>query len=446
MHNFSISDSPNGRSPLFDPTIEDWSSTTQETLDALPQHWSRSVLYLMVACGAVAIPWSMVAQVDEVGSARGRLEPKGSTIRLDAAVSGSVSAVKAKEGQQVQAGDPLLEIKSDQVQAELQQAQTKLEGLLNRLTQLSSIKAQLEVAVQTQQQQGQAQALEQVEQINQLQRRLAFHQSAAGLTRSVLMKDHDKVERFRKFRRQGIIPGIQVEEAERAMIEAQQRVQLAHSEIEQTQSEIEKQRVTYQRVVQQGNLAVIESERQISELQAQMTDLQTEIQQTKTQIKTLQDRWQQRVIKVPVEGTIFQLPVQHAGAVVQTGQMVAQLAPKGAPLVLRAQMESKQSGFIRPGLPVKVKFDAYPFQDYGIVQGYVRWVSPDSKGVEAGPSQAQVFDVEIELERSYIEVGGKQVALNPGQTANAEIIIRQRKAIDFVLDPFKKLQKNGINL
>jgi HlyD family secretion protein len=230
------------------------------------------------------------------------------------------------------------------------------------------------------------------------------------------------------------------------MIEAQQRVQIAQSEIAQTQSEIEKQRVTYERVVRQGDLAVIESERQISELQAQMTDLQTEIQQTKTQIKTLQDRWQQRVIKVPVEGTIFQLPVQHAGAVVQMGQMVAQLAPKGAPLVLRAQMESKQSGFIRPGLPVKVKFDAYPFQDYGIVQGYVRWVSPDSKGVEAGSSQAQVFDVEIELERSYIEVGGKQVPLNPGQTANAEIIIRQRKAIDFVLDPFKKLQKNGINL
>jgi HlyD family secretion protein len=34
----------------------------------------------------------------------------------------------------------------------------------------------------------------------------------------------------------------------------------------------------------------------------------------------------------------------------------------------------------------------------------------------------------------------------PGQTATAEIIVRQRHVIDFILDPFKKLQNGGIDL
>lgn len=442
MHNLSISDV----SLRFDPALDDWSNTTQETIDTLPQNWSRSLLYLMIAFGAIVVPWSMLAQVDEVGTARGRLEPKGKTIRLDAAVSGSVAAVKVKEGQPVKAGDPLLEINSELVRSELQQAQTKLEGLLNRLTQLTAIKAQLEITAQTQQQQRQTQALEQVENMNQIQQRLAFHRSSVELTQTILTKDQEKVERFRKFRALGIISGIQVEEAERAAIETQQRLQQSQSEMEQMRSEIEKQRNIYERIVRQADLAVIESQRQIQELQTQITDVHTEIRQTRNQIKALQVQWQQRIMRIPVEGTIFQLPVQHAGAVIQPGQMVAQIAPKGMPLVLRSQMESSQSGFLRPGLPVKVKFDAYPFQEFGIVQGYVRWVSPDSKVVQTGQTQTQVFDVEIELEQASIQVGNQQIPLTPGQTASAEIIIRQRRVVDFLLDPFKKLQAGGMNL
>ncbi|MBE9013714.1 HlyD family efflux transporter periplasmic adaptor subunit, partial [Pseudanabaenaceae cyanobacterium LEGE 13415] len=234
-----------------------------------------------------------------------------------------------------------------------------------------------------------------------------------------------------------------VEEAERAMLETQQRFQQENSNIAQTLSELQKQQNTYEKILQQADLSILESKRQLAELKTQIAATQTEILQTHNQIKSLDYQWKQRSIKIPIDGTIFQLPVQNAGTVVQPGQMVAQLAPKGAPLVLRTQMESSQSGFLRAGLPVKVKFDAYPFQDYGIVQGQVRWVSPDSK---PNPTGTQVFDVEIELEQPYIQVGTRQIQLTPGQTATAEVIIRQRRVSDFLLDPFKKLQQGGVNL
>ena len=41
---------------------------------------------------------------------------------------------------------------------------------------------------------------------------------------------------------------------------------------------------------------------------------------------------------------------------------------------------------------------------------------------------------------------GKRVQLTPGQTATAEVVIRQRRVIDFFIDPFKKLQQDGVKL
>jgi hemolysin D len=47
------------------------------------------------------------------------------------------------------------------------------------------------------------------------------------------------------------------------------------------------------------------------------------------------------------------------------------------------------------------------------------------------------------LDREYIQSQGKKVALTLGQTATAEVIVRQRRTIDLILDPFKKLQQGG---
>jgi HlyD family secretion protein len=109
-------------------------------------------------------------------------------------------------------------------------------------------------------------------------------------------------------------------------------------------------------------------------------------------------------------------------------------------------MPSQESGFLKLGMLAKLKFDAYPFQDYGVIQGRLRWISPDSKIVETGQMKVETFELEIAVDTPYIQASNKQVFLTPGQTATAEVIIRQRRVIDFLLDPFKKLQKGGLEL
>ncbi|GAB4177908.1 MAG: HlyD family type I secretion periplasmic adaptor subunit [Coleofasciculaceae cyanobacterium] len=474
---------------------DDWSSLTQELINTLPRVWTRGLLYLLIAFAGIVVPWTMLAKVDETGSARGRLEPKGATQRLDAPVSGTVTKVNVKEGQTVKAGQVLLELESDLLRSEFQQAQTKLEGQLNRLVQLELINNQLAIAIRAQQQQNQAQVLEkqaQVEQakvslsasqtaynlqqekqaqVEQARRSLSDSKTSYDLADSRLAKDMVEVQRYRQLWQAGVIPKIQVVEKEKLADESRRlRAQAladirqaesrlkeqqgsyqkmnhqALAEIRQAESRLKEQQSGYQSLIQAGKLAVLKSEEQLKDLKGQIATLEAEIASSKSQIKSLEFQLGQRVLRAPIEGTIFQFPIQRAGTVVQPGQAIAQIAPKGAVLVFKAQMPVPQSGFLRQGMPVKLKFDAYPFQDYGVVQGTLRWISPDSKPTPTGQSQQESFELEIALENPYLQSSNKRIALTPGQTATAEVIIRQRRIIDFLLDPFKKLQKGGLEL
>jgi hemolysin D len=522
----------------------DWSDTVKDAIEALPQLWTRGLLYLIFIFTCTVLPWAMLSKFDETGAGRGRIETKGSSNRLEAATSGSVIAVRAQEGQSVQKGQILLELESDAVRAEVQQSKTKLEGQMNRLSQLGIAKNQVAISIATQQQQNKAQAVEKLAQFEQAQQSLAEKKSGAPLSDNIRLIQLDRaskiltdskanlliqrtekaaqlvqsrqklaaaqtaliingskyewnlreVRRYQGLWEQGGVAEVKLSEvrtianeSERMNAQSIAEVQLANTmikeqesnynrvlyqlqadirqaeskiqeqnreyqqstakqkgEIKQAQSRIKEQQGNRDSLLQGGKLAILKSEEQLKDIQSQLLTLNTEISQTKQQIQESERQLAQKIIRAPVAGTILQLPFKQPKSFVQTGQLVAQIAPQGAATVLKVQMPSQNSGFLKTGMPVKVKFDAYPFQDYGVVEGKVQMVSPDSKLVDAGNGKIEAFEVDVMLDRNYIKSQGKQIPLNLGQTATAEVIIRQRQTIDLILDPFKKLQQGGI--
>src|ERR671933_1410858 len=126
---------------------DDWSYATKELLDTLPKTWTRGLLYFLVVFVGIVLPWSMLYKVDETGSARGRLELKGNTVKREADIQGSVAVVKVrvKEGDEVKANQILVELDSKSIRDEIQQNQIKLEGEINRLSQLEIQKISLEL-------------------------------------------------------------------------------------------------------------------------------------------------------------------------------------------------------------------------------------------------------------------------------------------------------------
>jgi HlyD family secretion protein len=129
----------NGKTTLN--TEQDWSHATREVLDTLPRLWTRGLLYFFLAFVAITLPWAMLAKVDETGTAQGKLEPQGETIKLDSTATGKVAEIRVKEGDSVKAGQVLLVVESQLVQTELDQAKE----VKSRLTcwKLNSIKPAL---------------------------------------------------------------------------------------------------------------------------------------------------------------------------------------------------------------------------------------------------------------------------------------------------------------
>ncbi|QXE22342.1 secretion protein HlyD family protein [Richelia sinica FACHB-800] len=475
---------------------DDWSDITKESLDSLPQVWTRGLLYFMVIFVSIVLPWAILSKVDETGTARGRVEPKDKTIKLDAAVSGTVAAIQVKEGDAVKEGQTLLVLESELVKSELNQVQDKLEGQLNRLSQLNSSKNQLVVSLATQQQQNQSQQLEKqaqvdqaqqnitalinayelqkeerLSQVNQAQQTLEHNRTASKLVGSSLASTQRELQRYTKLNQEGVVPEINVVEKQNIAKDKQQlyeqsksdvkqaslrlaeqlssyerNIRQSKADIEQAKLRLKEQQRGYQSLVRSGQLAVLRIQEQQKNLDTEITSLQSEIAQSKSQIESLKFQLGQREIKATASGTLFQLPIQKAGSVVQTGTMVAEIAPLNSPLIIRAQMATSESGFLRLGLPVKIKFDAYPFQDYGIVAGELIKISPTTTEIDTPTGKVAAYNLEIALKQNCIPTPNKCIYLHPGDTATAEVIVRQRRIIDFLIDPFKKLQKSGVKL
>lgn len=483
------------------PNNEEWSNAAQELIDALPRVWTRGLLYLLIVFVGILLPWAMFYKVDETGSARGRLELKGDTLKREADIPGAVAvtAVYVKEGDEVKAGQVLMELDSKSVRDELRQQQMRLEGQQNRLAQLNLLKNQLIMALNAQLQQNKAQELEKIAQVEQARQNLASLQASYNLQKVEKLAPIDQaaqairdsknlyrlsenrlqdaqreVERYQSLYQDGAVPEVKVKEiegirkenlrlrnqAESEIKQASLRLQeqqkryqsiihQAASDVEQAKLRLQEQQSSYQSLIKAGNVALARSQQQVDELKTQITTLQSEIKQTQAQITSLNRQLDKYLILAPFDGTIFQLPITREGRVVQPKELITEIAPKGTRLVFKGQIPTSESESIRSGdkqKQVKLKFDEYPFQDYGIVSGELSWVSPDSKIIQSAQGNNTTYELEVELSRNCIQSGSKCIPLKSGQPATAEIIIRQRRIIDFILDPFKKLQKGDFKL
>ena len=154
-------------------------------------------------------------------------------------------------------------------------------------------------------------------------------------------------------------------------------------------------------------------------------------------------------LRAPVSGTVQQLVVNTVGGVVQPAQPLMIIVPDNAEAVVEAHILNRDIGFIREGQTVRVKLEAFPFTDYGIVPGVVESISRDavelpaqragqtSEGEGSSPSvpQGLVYSARIRLLKRTIRVGGRDQVIGPGLAVQAEIKTGERRIIQYLLSP-----------
>ena len=102
---------------------------------------------------------------------------------------------------------------------------------------------------------------------------------------------------------------------------------------------------------------------------------------------------------------------------------------------------SRAIGFVRPGQEVRLMFDAFPYQKYGVGHGRVTWVSDvptDPATLDPGLGITEpVFRIRVAVEGGLREEAARN-PLRPGMTLSANLLLEKRRLWEVFLDPVLK--------
>jgi len=101
-----------------------------------------------------------------------------------------------------------------------------------------------------------------------------------------------------------------------------------------------------------------------------------------------------------------------------------------------ALVRNRDIGRIEPGLPAKLKIDAYPFQDFGVLPATVASIASDAvHDHEVGSA----YKVILTPGTNPITKRGRPVELRNGLTLTADIVTDRRTILSILLDPFRRM-------
>ncbi len=420
-----------------------WSQSLQTVLDQPPASFPRKFIVGGLVFGCAFTAWSWFGTVQEVRYAPGKLIPQGEVYKVQPGAEGKIAKILVKEGQLVQAKDVIAEMDTRDAatnveRLEKQLAAQRLELLQTQgLIDKTRLESQTQIKIAAGEVDAQSNAISQAQVSQETSRKLLEQLKADSAAYEA------RLARLKPVIQEGAITGDQIFEVEQALrdrhksiIESQGGLDKSVVEIQELQTRMAQKRSEQQRLE-------LGTQQQLQQLAIKITDIQAKINETTTLLKQAQAQLKQQFLRSPVAGTVSSLNVHNIGEVAQTGQTIAEIASSKSPLILSALLPSGEAGFVKVGMPVQVKLDAFPYQEYGVIPGKVTFISADSKKDE---QLGTVYRVEISLDLTYVTHEQQKISFKAGQTANAEIVLRQRRIADVLLEPIQKLKQDPITL
>ncbi len=132
------------------------------------------------------------------------------------------------------------------------------------------------------------------------------------------------------------------------------------------------------------------------------------------------------------------------------------IIPEGAVLEGNMFVHSRDIGFVRVGQTILLKYDAYPYQNFGLYKGTIVNIAESSLSqkeydfpVLPNADNPYIMDsyyrVIVKLDKQTVKAYGKLSNLNAGMTFIGEIIGEKRKIWQWILEPIYTLRGSLIS-
>jgi HlyD family secretion protein len=445
-----LSLAPRIRSALFDIAARE------------PEHAPRWTLWIIVTLAAALLVWAILARLDIVAVAEGRLVPESYVKIVQPADSGIVREILVREGEHVQTGQVLVRL--DPTESLADSTAVARELVAQRL-QLRRIDAELAgkpllpelnedmtlyTVAQSQYRAHHQALLDAVAQEEQARERAAKELTAARETERKLEKTLPSYERtaaaYEKLAGEKLVGQLQAEEQRRLVTEQAQDLAAQHATVASLEAAVNQSA---------RRMAQLKSNYE-SDLHALRADTVEKMTQLEQQSAKLQYRQQNLELKAPQAGIVKELATTTVGAVVQPGTVILSLVPANEPLRAEVAVQNQDIGFVRAGQKVRLKLATYPFQKYGLLDGTVETVIPDAKAESSradGVNAANVADASgsasvadssaykaiVRLAGQDMKTHGLSLPLAAGMQLTAEIVEDQRTVLEYLLSPVQRI-------
>lgn len=320
----------------------------------------------------------LFVRIDRVVVAKGHLT--GGTTAVYAPWDGRVADVLVKPGDRVSAGQPLLQMEPDPLQTEATQTETRIEILNNRLQSLQREKSLLISTVHP----------------------AEIEQAARELQRARLELTSAKTrfEYTKQLRDKGLATKLEFEEAELRL----ELAELALKEAEEAAP-----------VLRSAQRASIEQK------SSEIKGIEGEIEEEKAGHGELQRKLALSSITAEADGTVLGTRLfELAGQTVQQGEELFRLSTGKAERFEGVIFDTGRA-WTRPGLPVKIRLEGYPWLIHGTMSGRLDFVA-DRSNSEGG------FAVKISFDP--LTAPG---SLYEGMKGQARIIVEEKVSLGRVL-------------
>ncbi|QDZ30676.1 HlyD family type I secretion periplasmic adaptor subunit [Noviherbaspirillum sp. UKPF54] len=408
---------------------------------------ARILMRALLGVVVLFVLWAAVVRIDEVTKGDGKVIPSRQLQVLQSLDGGIVSKIAVTEGQQVDAGQLLLQVDSTRFESSVRENRSQYLSLAAKAARLQAIGEgtpfSLDPEVEKEDPKTVAEERQLYEtathelnaQVSIAQQQMAQRQQELSEARARQAQASQAYELAAKeysvtkpLLASGAVSEVDLLRLERDVARFRGERDVAAAQISRAQAAI----AEATRKIQEVELTVRNTARkEYSETMAKMNALA----QTST---GLSDRVKQSAIRSPVKGTVKRLLVNTVGGVVQPGRDIVEIVPSEDQLVLEARVLPKDIAFLRPGQKATVKFTAYDFSIYGGLEAKLEHIGADSVTDERGNT---FYTVRVRTAKSYL---GSHLPIIPGMVAEVDIITGEKSILSYLMKPVLRAKQAAL--
>ncbi len=404
------------------------------------------LLILLLLLGAFGV-WAYYAELEEVTIGDGRVIPSSQIQVVESLEGGLVAEIFVREGDVVDAGQPLVRIDDTNFASNL--------GELEQQRTALSLKAgRLEAEARGRDYRpGEASGEQPVvarEQALFEARRMALERELTVIDQQLAQRRLEKIELETRLKSTHQTSALLDEELRRAreladagaypkmdLLGLEREAQRGTLDVEVLDASIPRATAAIDEASARRESAVLGFRAKAFEELTQTLNELTVLNET---IKAARDRVTRTTLRAPVHGIINKLPVGTIGAVVSPGETISEIVPLDDTLLIEARIRPQDVAFLYPGQDARIRVTAYDYTVYGDLPGRVERISADTITDEDGVTFYRVI---LRTDKNFLGAESSHLPIIPGMIVSASILTGNKTVLDYLLKPIIKARSEA---